>query len=59
MNRVNKAIILPIICAILLIIKQITGYEFQNLDVEALTDAVLAVITLIGIVMHPTKKVEK
>lgn len=56
MNRINKAILFPIIAALILIIKQITGLQFENLDVEALTDGTLAVLTLVGIVMHPTKK---
>ena len=56
MNQINKAIIVPIIAAILLIIKQFTGYSFENLDINALADAALAVITLLGIIMHPTKK---
>jgi len=56
MKRINKNILLPIVAALLLIIKQLTGFEFMNLDAEAITEASLAIFTMIGIFMHPTKK---
>ncbi len=53
---VNKNLITPIVALIALLAKQVFGFELDNAGVDALTDGVLAIITLVGIFMHPTKK---
>ena len=53
---VNKKLITPIVALIALLAKQVFGFELDNAGVDALTDGVLAIITLVGIFMHPTKK---
>ena len=56
MAAVNKNLITPIVALIALLAKQVFGFELDNAGVDALTDGVLAIITLVGIFMHPTKK---
>jgi uncharacterized membrane protein len=54
--EVNKNLITPIVALIALLAKQVFGFELDNAGVDALTEGVLAIITLVGIFMHPTKK---
>ena len=56
---INRAIILPIIAGIALIIKLIFGLEIDQHSQDVLADAVLAIVSVIGIFMHPKKKTIK
>lgn len=51
----NKALILPIVSLVAIVVKQITGYDFDDATINTITDAILSVIVLIGIFMHPKK----
>jgi uncharacterized membrane protein len=56
---INRAIILPIIAGIALVIKLIFGLEIDQHAQDVLADAVLAIISVIGIFMQPKKKTIK
>jgi uncharacterized membrane protein len=56
---INRAIIVPIIAGIALILKLLTGVELDQHAQDIFTDCVLAVVTLIGVCMHPKKKTIK
>jgi uncharacterized membrane protein len=56
---INRAIILPIIAGIALIIKLIFGLEIDQHAQDVLADAVLAIVSVIGIFMQPKKKTIK
>lgn len=51
----NKNLITPIVALIALLAKQVFGFELSNAAADALTDGILAIITLVGIFMSPTK----
>lgn len=54
--NINKVILLPIISAIALIIKQYSGYELTNEEINAYADIILFAISIAGIFITPTKK---
>lgn len=56
---INRAIIVPIIAGIALIIKLLFGLEIDQHSQDVLADAVLAIISVVGIFMHPKKKTIK
>ncbi len=51
----NKALLAPIVALFLLILKQSLGIEFDDNTMNVITDGILALVTLIGIFMHPKK----
>lgn len=51
----NKNLITPIVALIALLAKQVFDFELSNDAADALTDGILAIITLVGIFMNPTK----
>lgn len=56
MNKINKAIILPIIAGLMLVVSHITDEPITDMDAQTLTDAILAIIALVGVFISPTKK---
>lgn len=52
----NKTIIAPIIALVLLLVKQLTGFEFTQPEIDVLTDGVLAVTALVGIIINHKKE---
>jgi uncharacterized membrane protein len=56
---INRAIILPIVAGIALIIKLVFGLELDQHQQDILADAILALVTLIGVFVHPKKKTVK
>lgn len=54
--KVNKQLIIPIVALVVLVAKQGFGYEMPDETTNLITDAVLAIITLAGIFMHPKGK---
>lgn len=51
----NKALILPIVALLALAMKQISGYEYSQTEVDIIVEGILAITTLIGIFMTPQK----
>lgn len=51
----NKAIIVPILSAVALIVKKACGYEIGSDEINILADGVLAAIAFVGILMNPKK----
>lgn len=51
----NKALIIPVIALLALIVKHAFGFEIPQGEIDAIADGVLAVLTLVGIFLHPTK----
>jgi uncharacterized membrane protein len=49
----NKAILAPIVAAVLLLVKQLTGYEGPGETADIITNAVLGIIALVGVFMEP------
>lgn len=49
----NKALILPIVSLFAIVIKQATGYNFDDAVINQVTDAILSISVLAGIFMHP------
>lgn len=54
----NRGLIAPIVAVVLILIKSSTGFQFDDSVSNQITDAILAIVTLIGIFTHPTKKGE-
>lgn len=54
-QQINRAIVAPIVAVIFMMLKQTSGFHFDNFNVDLITDAVLSIISLYGIFMHPTK----
>ena len=54
----NRGLIAPIVAVVLILIKSSTGFQFDDSVSNQITDAILAIVTLIGIFTHPTKKEE-
>lgn len=52
----NKAIILPLVTGVALLIKTIFGFEIGTEDQNAYADMVLAGVTLYGVFKDPKKK---
>lgn len=52
----NKALIVPIIALFALVIKHAFGYTLPQEAIDVITDSVLSITTLIGILMHPVKQ---
>jgi uncharacterized membrane protein len=55
MNRINKALIAPIIALVLIYCKSVAGIELPDDTADIVTDAVLSIIALVGIFTKPTK----
>ena len=55
----NKAIIIPIVALIALIIKSAFGVELGTEAQDVIADGILGIITLVGIFLHPKKKTVK
>jgi uncharacterized membrane protein len=51
----NKAIIAPIVAAVLMLIKQLFGIELPSEAVDTITNGVLAIVMLAGIFIDPRK----
>jgi uncharacterized membrane protein len=51
----NKALIAPIVAAALLLLKQLFGVELSSETADAITNAVLAIVMLVGIFLDPRK----
>lgn len=56
MSNINKALLVPLLSAISLFVKQAFGYEIPNEYVNIGADVILALITVIGLFMNPKKK---
>ncbi len=56
MSNINKALLVPLLSAIALFVKQAFGYEIPNDYVNIGADVILAIITVIGMFMNPKKK---
>lgn len=56
---INRAIILPIVALIVLIIKSAFGVELGTEAQDIIADGILGIITLVGILLHPKKKKAK
>jgi hypothetical protein len=52
----NRKILLPVVALICLLTKELIGVEFDNAQIDILTEGVLAIATLTGIFMNPKKK---
>lgn len=57
LKGVNKALLIPIVSFVALIVKNSTGYELNNEAVNLAVDAILAINTIIGIFLEPKRKV--
>jgi uncharacterized membrane protein len=55
MDKINKAIILPVLAGVALIGKKLFGIEVSDAELNVLTDAILGAVTLVGIFMKPNK----
>jgi hypothetical protein len=51
--KINKAILLPVISAVLTATKEITGYSFPNGLEDLIAELVLWTIATLGIFIHP------
>lgn len=56
MSNINKAILLPLLSAIALFVKQAYGYEIPEATVNVAADGILYLFMLIGLFMNFTKK---
>jgi hypothetical protein len=55
-KTINKAILLPLLSAVALFVKEAFGYEIADEWVNAAADIVLYLIMLAGIFTHPKKE---
>lgn len=51
----NKALIIPVLALVALFVKHTMGLEIPQDQLDVIADGVLAIITLVGIGMHPVK----
>lgn len=51
----NKTLILPIVALAGLAIKQFTNFELSQMEIDLITEGVLAIVALTGIFMSPKK----
>ena len=56
MNKINKAIILPIVAGLMLVVSYMTDQPLTDMDAETLTNAILAIVALVGVFISPIKK---
>ncbi|MBB3131291.1 putative membrane protein [Paenibacillus rhizosphaerae] len=56
MKTINKAILLPLLSAIALFVKEAFGYEVSDEWVNAGADIILFLFMAAGIFMHPKKE---
>lgn len=56
MGTINKQILIPLISCVALIVKYATGYTFPQQGIDMASDIILAIVNLIGILMHPVKQ---
>ncbi len=54
----NKALILPIVTLLAMVVKQSTGFEFTDEMMNQITDGVMSIIICAGIFTHPNKPSE-
>lgn len=52
----NKQLLIPIAALFVLVLKQYFGYELTDETIDVVTNAMLAIVTLMGIFMHPKGK---
>ena len=52
-KKFNKQLLLPIITAIILLVKYTTGYEIPEAAVDLAADLIMGAITLWGMFVHP------
>lgn len=55
----SKALLIPIIALVALVIKQFTQFELSQVEIDLIAEGLLAAITLVGIFMHPRKEETK
>lgn len=53
---INKSILLPLLSAIALFVKQAFGYEISDENVDMAANGILLVVTIAGLFMHPKKE---
>lgn len=53
--KINKSLVAPIIAVVVLCVKNITGFELPDDQLDVITDGALAILTLIGIFTNPIK----
>lgn len=53
----NRALIAPLVALFCLLIKQVFDVQIDNLMMDTLTDALLAIITMAGLFMNPKAEV--
>lgn len=56
MNRINKAILLPIVAVLVMILKSSGTIQIDDTEIDKITDAIISIIALWGIFEHPVKK---
>lgn len=52
----NKALIIPVVALVALMVKQLSGVELQEEQIDIIVEGILAIATLSGIFMNPKKK---
>lgn len=57
MTKINKALIVPVLALIALIIKQVYNINVSETYINEGADVVLGIISAIGFFMHPKSKV--
>ena len=56
MKQVNKAILVPVLSAVALLVKFVIGYEIPDVAVDLGSDIIMGIISLVGIFMNPKKE---
>lgn len=56
MKNVNKAILIPLLSAIALFVKQVWGYEILDEQISMYADIILYLIMFTGLFMKPKKE---
>lgn len=56
MSQINKAILLPLLTAIALFIKEAFGYDIPVEWINTTADVVMFIIMILGIFIHPKKQ---
>lgn len=51
----NRALLIPIVALLALTIKHLFNVELSQTDMDTIVEGLLAVLSLVGIFMHPKK----
>lgn len=56
MTKINKALLLPLLAAIALFVKQVWGFPIEDEYIDLAAEVIMYIVMIVGIFMNPKKK---